>query len=407
MPDTYAFDPSRICDLEDPVPALQELQDGSPVHWSPRYGAWLITRYDDVRAGLNDARLSPRRVFPNPKNVDAEFGRIFADYRKFMDLWVLVRDPPDHTRLRGLVNKALTPTAIEALRPEIARIVAGLVNTLPDSGVFDLVPHFAYPLPAEVIAALIGVPHSTLEDLKRWSDGIASSTTTGAGEELYRRAAYDVVEMATYLTGVIAQRRANPGTAIIDRMIAAHEGEDRLSQDELISNLILFLFAGHETTTNLLANGLRTLLRNPEQLEDLRANLDNKDVVRNTTDEILRYDGAVFVSLRTAVQDFEWHGQKIKTGHRIFLYHIAANRDRRAFKEPNRFDIRRADVGKHIAFGYGIHFCLGAPLARLEMEIALPALLRKYPRLSLDDPGVVWKDNLILRGMEGLRLRVG
>jgi cytochrome P450 len=407
MPDTYVFDPSRICDLEDPVPALQELQETSPVHWSPRYGAWLITRYDDVRAGLNDARLSPRRVFPNPKNVDAEFGRIYADYRKFMDLWVLVRDPPDHTRLRGLVNKALTPTAIEALRPDIQRIVDGLVATLPASGVFDLVPSFAYPLPAEVIAALIGVPHSTIADLKRWSDGIASSTATGAGEELYRRAAYDVVEMATYLAGVIAARRANPGSAIIDRMIAAHEGADRLSQDELISNLILFLFAGHETTTNLLSNGLRTLLRHPEQLADLRANLDDRDLVRNTIEEILRYDGAVFVSLRMAVQDFEWQGQQIKTGHRVFLYHIAANRDPRAFKDPNRFDIRRADVSRHIAFGYGIHFCLGAPLARLEMEVALPALLRRYPNMELADPGVAWKDNLILRGMEALKLKVG
>lgn len=407
MPDTFAFDPSRICDLEDPVPALQELQERSPVHWSPRYGAWLITRYDDVRAGLADARLSPRRVFPNPKNVDAAFGRIYADYRKFMDLWVLVRDPPDHTRLRGLVNKALTPSAIEGLRPDITRIVDDLLQKLPDSGEFDLVPHFAYPLPAEVIAALIGVPHSTIKDLQRWSDGIASSTATGAGEELYRRAAYDVVEMAAYLAGVIAERRAHPGTAIIDRMIAAHEGEDRLSQDELISNLILFLFAGHETTTNLLSNGLRTLLCNPRQLADLRANLDDKVLVRNAIDEILRYDGAVFVSLRMAAQDFEWQGQQIKKGHRVFLYHIAANRDRRMFKDPDRFDIRRADAPRHIAFGYGIHFCLGAPLARLEMEVALPALLKRYPDMALADPRVAWKDNLILRGMEALKLRVG
>lgn len=407
MPTSVDFDPSRICDLEDPVPALQELQDASPVHWSPRYGAWLITRYDDVRAGLADPRLSPQRVFPNPKNVDAEFGRIYADYRKFMDLWVLVRDPPDHTRLRGLVNKALTPTAIEALRPDIVRIVDGLLRTLPETGVFDLVPQFAYPLPAEVIATLIGVPHSTIENLKRWSDDIASSTATGAGEELYRQAAYGVVEMAAYLAGVIAERRKNPGTAIIDRMILAHEGADRLSQDELISNLILFLFAGHETTTNLLSNGLRTLLRHPEQLADLRDHLDDRDVVRGAIEEILRYDGAVFVSLRRAAQDFEWQGQQIKTGHRVFLYHIAANRDPRMFKEPNRFDIRRADVGKHIAFGYGIHFCLGAPLARLEMEVALPALLRRYPDLTLADTSVAWKDNLILRGMERLVLRAG
>ena len=406
MPDTFTFDPSRICGMEDPVPALQQLQEDDPIHWSPRYGAWLITRYDDVRAGLGDPRLSPRRVLPEPKNIDAAFGRIFADYRKYLDLWVVVRDPPDHTRLRALTNKAWTPTAIEALRPNVTAIVANLLHAMPSSGVVDLVPSFAYPLPAEVIAELIGVPHSTLHDLKRWSDDLASSTATG-GEDLFRRAATATAEMSAYLTDVVARRRENPGTAIIDRLIAAHEGQDRLSHDELVSNLILFLFAGHETTTNLLANGLRTLLRNPDQLADLRANLGDRDLVRNTIDEILRYDGALYISLRVAIQDFEWQGRHIKTGDRIFLYHLAANRDRRVFTDPDRFDIRRADASHHIAFGYGIHFCLGAPLARLEMEIALPALLAKYPNMTLADTTVEWKDNLVLRGLRSLRLNLG
>ena len=406
MPDTFTFDPSRICGMEDPVPALQQLQEDDPIHWSPRYGAWLITRYDDVRAGLGDPRLSPRRVLPEPKNIDAAFGRIFADYRKYLDLWVVVRDPPDHTRLRGLTNKAWTPTAIEALRPNVTAIVANLLHAMPSSGVVDLVPSFAYPLPAEVIAELIGVPHSTLNDLKRWSDDLASSTATG-GEDLFRRAATATAEMSAYLTDVVARRRENPGSAIIDRLIAAHEGQDRLSHDELVSNLILFLFAGHETTTNLLANGLRTLLRNPDQLADLRANLGDRDLVRNTIDEILRYDGALYISLRVAIQDFEWQGRHIKTGDRIFLYHLAANRDRRVFTDPDRFDIRRADASHHIAFGYGIHFCLGAPLARLEMEIALPALLAKYPNMTLADTTVEWKDNLVLRGLRSLRLNLG
>ncbi len=277
---------------------------------------------------------------------------------------------------------------------------------MPQTGEIDLVPSFAYPLPAEVIAALIGVPHSTLDDLKRWSDDLASSTAT-AGEDLFRRAATATAEMSAYLMGVVAQRRANPGTAIIDRLIAAHEGQDRLSHDELVSNLILFLFAGHETTTNLLANGLRTLLRNPAQLADLRANLDDRDLVRNTIDEILRYDGALYISLRVAMQDFEWQGRRVKTGDRVFLYHLSANRDHRAFKDPDHFDIRRADASRHIAFGYGIHFCLGAPLARLEMEIALPALLRKYPQMALAEDRAVWKDNLVLRGLRALHLLVG
>jgi len=404
MPDTFAFDPSLVSELEDPIPALRELQEHSPVHWSARYGAWLVTRYEDVRAGLADTRLSTHRLISQPKNVDEQLARIYADYRKYLDLWVVTRDPPDHTRLRALVNKAMTPTAIEALRGKITALVDNLLEKTPARGEFDLIPSFAYPLPAEVIAELIGVPRALLDDLKRWSDGLASSTATTA-VDIYSRAAHDAAEMAEYLKDVIAQRRANPGKAIIDRMIAAHEGEDRLSHDELISNLILFLFAGHETTTNLLSNGLRTLLRHPDQLEDLRAHLDNREVVRGATEEMLRYDGALFLSLRHALQDFELGGQTIKKGQRVFLYHLSANRDPRVFDDPDTFDIRRKDVGKHITFGYGIHFCLGAPLARLEMEIALPALLRRYAKLELIDPGVAWKDNLVLRGMKSLRLR--
>jgi cytochrome P450 len=180
-----------------------------------------------------------------------------------------------------------------------------------------------------------------------------------------------------------------------------------LSHDELVANLIFFLFAGHETTTNLLCNGMRRLLFNPAQLDDLRANLDDMDVVRGAVEEILRYEGAVFMSMRVAVQAFEWHGRQIKSGDRVYLYQLAANHDRRAFHVPAAFDIRRPDAGKHIAFGYGIHFCLGAPLARLEMEIALPALIARYPNLRLADKSVAWKNNLILRGPKALYLALG
>jgi cytochrome P450 len=191
---------------------------------------------------------------------------------------------------------------------------------------------------------------------------------------------------------------------VVDALIAAHDGQSRLDADELIGNLILLLFAGHETTTNLLANGLRTLLLNPAQMADLRANLDDADLVRNAIEEILRYDGALFLSLRVAKTGFDWGGKSIRPGDRVFLYHLAANHDPTVFDRPERFDIRRPDAGKHIAFGYGIHFCLGAPLARLEMEIALPALLRRYPELRLADPAVAWKDNFTLRGPKSLLL---
>ena len=400
------LEPGRIAELADPVPLLQALQDADPIHWAPRYGAWLVTRYEDVKAGLADARLSPRRTISDPVGIDGEFARAFAEYRRYLDLWMVVSDPPDHTRLRGLTNKALTPSAIEALRPSVTALVDGLLAALPDRGRIDLVPAFAYPLPAAVIAALIGVPHAILDELKRWSDALASSTA-GTGQELHRAASHATVEMAAYLRGYIETRRRNPGDAIIDRLIDAQEGSDRLSHDELISNLILFLFAGHETTTNLLSNGLRTLLRHPDQLADLRAHLGDVGVVRNAIEEMLRYDGALFISMRVALQDFDWHGRPVRKGDRVFLYQLAANRDPRAFADPDRFDIRRADASRHIAFGYGIHFCLGAPLARLEMEVALPALLRRWPSIRLAEDQVAWKNNIVLRGPKSLLLDLG
>jgi cytochrome P450 len=399
------FDPGRAYRFADPLPALRALQDADAVHWSERYRAWLITRYDDVRAGLADPRLSTARAMPAPDAFEPGFRAVFADYRRYLDPWMVFRDPPDHTRLRGLVNKGLTPGAIQALRPRIEVLVAELLETMPRAGACDLIPALAYPLPAAVIAELIGVPRAVLDDLKRWSDGVASSTATGG--DVYTEAAVAVGEMGAYLAGFVAERRRKPGSSIIDALIAAQEGQDRLSSDELVSNLILFLFAGHETTTNLLSNGLRTLLRNPAQLADLRRNLDDVDLVRNTVEEILRYDGALFLSLRVAKESFDWHGRAIAPGDRVFLYHLAANHDPRCFNQPERFDIRRADAKKHIAFGYGIHFCLGAPLARLEMEVALPALLRSYRDIRLLEDEVLWKDNFVLRGPRSLRLDFG
>ena len=398
------FDPERVFQFVDPLPALRALQETAPVHWAERYRAWLVTRYDDVRAGLADPRLSTLRLMPEAAAFEPAFRTLFADYRRYLDPWMVFRDPPDHTRLRGLVNKALTPSAIQGLRPRIEALVADLLAAMPDAGECDLVPALAYPLPAAVIAELIGVPASLLDDLKRWSDGLASSTASGG--DLYSRAAAAVSEMGAYLAGFIAERRRKPGTSIIDALIAAHDGRDRLSADELVSNLILFLFAGHETTTNLLSNGLRTLLLHPAELADLRRHLDDLDLVQNTVEEILRHDGALFLSMRVAREGFDWHGRAIKPGDRVFLYHLAANHDPRSFAAPERFDIRRPDARKHIAFGYGIHFCLGAPLARLEMEVALPALLRRYPTIRLREDTALWKDNLVLRGPRSLRLDV-
>jgi hypothetical protein len=377
--------------MADAVPLLQRLQDEDPVHWSPTGGAWMVTRFDDVKLGFHDRRLAVSRPMPPAERFEVEFRDTYRAYASSLKTWMVITDPSDHARLR---------------KPQIAGLVDELLAAMPDTGEIDFVKSFAYPLPAAVIALLIGVPKSVLKDLHRWSDAIAKGL--GApGEDTIRPPAYAAAEMTAYLTAFIAARRAHPGTAIIDKLIAARDGDDRMSTEELIGNLILFLFAGHETTMNLLSNGLRTLIRHPEQLADLRANLDDAAVVDGAVEEILRYDGALFMLTRFAALDFEWHGQKIAKGDKVYLYCLAANHDRRKFPDPDRFDIRRSDSKQHVAFGYGMHFCLGGPLARLEMAVALPALLRRYSELNLAGDEGAWRNNMSLRGKPAMALRLG
>jgi cytochrome P450 len=404
LQDAPVFDPAKLPQLADPLPPLRRLQEEDPVAWSPRYRAWIVTRYEDVRVGLNDQRLTPERAMPDADAFAADFRPVFADYRRYLDPWMVLRDPPDHTRLRGLANRAFTSRVIEGLRPRVVELVDELIAAMPAEGEVEFVSSFAYPLPAAVIAELIGVPVEIIDDLKRWSDGLASGTATN--EDIYHRAAHATSEMAAYMRDFIVERRRKPGTAIIDGLIAARDGQDRLNDEELVSNIILLLFAGHETTTNLLSNGLRTLLSNPDQLADLRANLDDATLLKNTIEEMLRYDGSLFMVPRVAKQAFDWHGKQIAAGDRVFLYNLVANRDPRMFANAERFDIRRADASRHIAFGYGIHFCLGAPLSRLEMDVALPALLKRYAKIELLDAEMAWKPNLLLRGPREMRVRV-
>ncbi|MBT5194676.1 MAG: cytochrome P450 [Rhodospirillaceae bacterium] len=402
---TIQVNPDDIAGMADAVPILCRLQDEDPVHWSPDGKAWMITRYDDVRAGFHDRRLGVSRPMPPAELFEPEFRDTYRAYASSLKTWMVIAEPPDHPRLRKLANRGLTPTAIEGLRPQIAELVDDLLAAMPDTGDVDFVKAFAYPLPASVIALLIGVPKSVLKDLHRWSDDIAKGLGA-AGEDIIRPPAYAAAEMTAYLTEFIAERRKNPQDAIIDLLIAARDDDDTVTTEELIGNLILFLFAGHETTMNLLSNGLRTLIRHPEQMADLRRNLDDPEVVAGAVEEILRYDGALFMLTRFAAEDFEWHGRRISKGQKVYLYCLAANHDVRKFDDPGRFDIRRTDSKQHLAFGYGPHFCLGGPLARLEMEVALPPLLRRYAALSLPAGDVPWRNNMTLRGQPSMQLRL-
>ncbi|MGH7005916.1 MAG: cytochrome P450, partial [Alphaproteobacteria bacterium] len=379
MPD-IAFDHQDPAFVADPYPALRRLQDAAPVFRSERMGAWVVTRHADVRAAFRDPRLSSDRIRPFVARLQPAMKELVLPLGENLSLWAVFNDPPQHTRLRALMSKAFTSRAVEALRPRVAAIVDELLDAMEaKEGEQDYHREFAYPLPATVIAELLGVPRADVEKLKKWSDDLAQFVLTSrANPEKYRRAAAGMAEMTDYFDHFIRRRASEGGgNDVTTALLAAREHDDRLSHEEIVATALLLLFAGHETTTQLIANGLYWLLRNPVSVADFRASLGDARYVENAVEEMLRYDGPSLSMVRVAASDFEWHGQRIGKGERFFLFQSAANRDPRVFAEPDRLDLRRVNAGDHLAFGYGIHFCTGAPLARLEAQVAFPRVMRR------------------------------
>ena len=407
MPD-IAFDHQDPAFVADPYPVLRRLQETAPVFRSERMGAWVVTRHADVRAAFRDPRLSSDRIRPFFAQLDGAARELVLPLCENLALWSVFNDPPQHTRLRALMSKAFTSRAVEGLKPRIAALVDELLDDIARKGEFDFHREFAYPLPATVIADTLGVPRAEVEKLKRWSDDLAQFVLTSrANPEKYRRAAAGMAEMTDYFDHFIRRRaEEGGGNDVTAALLAARERDDRLAHEEIVATALLLLFAGHETTTQLLANGLYWLLRNPGMLAELGANLGDAKLVENAVEEMLRFDGPSLSMVRVAAEDFDWHGQRIAKGQRVFLFMSAANRDPRVFAEPDRLDLRRANAGEHLTFGYGIHFCTGAPLARLEAQIAFPRILARFPNLALADENPPWSDSILTRGMLEMRVRV-
>jgi cytochrome P450 len=396
---TCVYDPRLAGVLADPFPALRRLQEEDPVHRSEALGAWLLTRYTDVRAALADPRLSADRITPFLEHQVRGGRDGLTDLGRQVGLWAVFTDPPTHTRLRSLMNRAFTSGAVERLRPRIEEIVAELLGAVRARGEMDVIRDFAYPLPVTVIAELLGVPREDRERLKRWSDELAAFVGSArATPDKYARAGQSLGEMSEYFRRLIALRRAEPRDDVMSGLISAEERGAVLSEDELTATCVLLLFAGHETTTNLIGNGVLALLRHPAQLAAWRR---DASLTPAAVEELLRYDGPGQAMVRVAREDLDWGGRRIRRGERLFLMIGAANRDPRQFADPDRLDLRRAD-NRHIAFGYGIHFCVGAPLARLEAQLALPALIGRLDGLALAPGRLEWLDSLIFRGVKSL-----
>jgi cytochrome P450 len=379
---------------EDPYPLYRYLHSAAPVQWNDVLGAWTLARYADVMVSLTDARFSADRTYQGEPEA-------LEGYQLAKSM--LVSDPPDHTRMRALVSKAFTPRMIEQLRPRIVSIVDELLDRIaakPDRR-FDLIGELAYPLPVLVIAELLGVPAEDREIFEEWSALLAASLDPLVSSDLMARVTQARDALHTYLRGIIAERRREPRADLISALVAVEERGDVLSEPELVVMCTLLLIAGHETTVNLIGNGMLALLRHPDQLAQLR---DSPQLIGTAIEELLRFDSPVQMTGRIVSAPIELSGQALAAGDWVLLLLGAANRDPAQFPAPDQLDLARSP-NPHVAFGRGIHFCLGAPLARIEGQIAIGALIRRFPELSLaGDP--IRRDQITLRGLKSLPVAV-
>jgi cytochrome P450 len=387
---TVHFNPMDPEFVANPYPTYHRLRAEDPVHCSP-LGFWVLTRYEDVVASLRDPRFAKE---PIASYVAARLGSPTPG----AGLAMLDRDPPDHTRLRGLVNKAFTPRVVDVLRPRIQQMVAGLLDAVEGKGAMDLIEDFAYPIPVVVICEMLGVPVADRERFKQWGVDIArglDAILLPLDSDVTLRSRAARTALGDYFRELIAERRSSPRADLLSGLIAAEEAGDKLNEEELLATCILLLVAGHETTVNLIGNGSLALLRHPAELQRLR---ENPGLIASAVEELLRFDGPVQRTARMPSEDVTIGGHTIPKGEMVMPFIGAADRDPAQFPDPDRLDIARAD-NRHIAFGWGIHFCLGAPLARVEGQIAINTLVQRLPKLALATDRPEYRRSLTLRGL--------
>ncbi len=396
--ETLAFNPFLPEVHEDPYPLYHQLRAADPVHRSP-LGFWVLTRHSDVLAVLRHAHMGrdPRRSERMELlRASAEVDELLSSEEAAPSM--LFVDPPDHTRLRALVTKAFTPGAVERLRPRIEAIVAELLDRVVNAGEMDVVEDLAYPLPVTVICELFGVPERDWDRFRAWSRELVRLLDPLVAADSLERALRARQALREYLRELIAARRAHPAGDLLTALIAAEDQGRQLSEPELVSMCVLLLVAGHETTVNLIANGTLALLRHPEARAGLQA---GAELPASAVEELLRYDSPVQFTSRHALADLEIGGRRVRAGETVIAVLGAANRDPAQFPDPDRLDLTRAP-NRHVAFGGGIHFCLGAPLARVEARIAIGALLARLPGLELGPRPLVRRDTVTLRGLASL-----
>jgi cytochrome P450 len=410
----------------NPYPFYEQLRNQDPVHWDEELGFWVLTRYADIDSLYTDERFSRAQGLMRNFQRLSESERHLVEpvYHSFSKT-VFYADPPYHTHLRGLMNYAFTPRRVERLRPYIEKTVNELLDATQAKPEMDVVHDLAYPLPVMVIAELLGLPASDRDQFKRWSDDLFAilGTVRNKSKQLLEQAAQSLNEMTEYVKDLSRKRRASPQDDLLTALLSVTEedaecphphgssslratGEliregaaaSALTEEELVSNINILLSTGHETTTHLIGNGLLALLKHPEQMQRLR---DRPRYLAAAIEEMLRYDNPVQITYRSALADASIHGRLIRKGDLVNSILGSANRDPQRFTNPNRFDITRNE-GRHLGFGIGIHFCIGAPLVRLEAEIVFETILRRFPEIRLARETLEWQEHPIFRGLKSL-----
>ena len=388
--------------LQDPYPTYARLHGEGPLHYvdvGNKWAVWSIFSHAECSSIAKDPRLSAKRakqmLLPLPLSRQSEF----SELARMLALWLIFMDPPEHTRLRKLLNTGFSSAAVEALRPRAEAIVDQMLAPLKPGAEVDLMSEFANPMPVRIILDMLGIPQELRGIFVEWSRAIAAFRGNPNRTVEEAQAAQDaLIQLTEFFRKTVAERRRNKGSDLISLLIDIEEEGEVLTEEELYAQCIALLFAGHETTRNLIGNGMYTLLRNPQQTADLR---DNPDMIRSAVEELLRYESPVQFTARVLKEDMEVCGQPIRKGWTMLCMLGAANRDPKQFKEPNRLDLKRLN-NQHLAFSAGLHFCIGAQLARLEGQVALLNLVQRYPNMKLAVPRPEWASTFGFRGLTSL-----
>jgi cytochrome P450 len=392
--------------LQDPYPTYARLHEEGPLHYvdvGGKWAVWAVFSHAECSAIAKDPRLSAKRakqmLLSLPLSKQAEFSQL----AHYLSLWLIFMDPPEHTRLRKLLNKGFSPAAVEGLRPQAEAIVQRMLDRLQNASEFDLMNEFANPMPVRIISELLGVPealHGTFVNASR-AIAVFRGNPNRTVEE--SRAAQDaLIELTDFFRKTVAERRQNKGNDLISLLIDIEEGGDVLTEEELYAQCVSLLFAGHETTRNLIGNGMYTLLRNPDQLAELR---EKPEMIRSAVEELLRFESPVQFTARVLKEDIEVCGQHISKGWTILCMLGAANRDPKQFEQPDQLNLGRLN-NQHLAFSAGIHFCIGAQLARLEGQVAIQKLIQAFPKMKLATSRPQWASTFGFRGLTTLPVTV-